>query len=115
MQYELRPAVEADREFCFRLNEACFRSRIEQIRGWDEAAEGLDSAAQFRVGAASIIVVDGRSVGHVAIEEHQDDVELRMLLIAPDARRRGIGSSLVRAAVERACAKQIPAALWVTD
>ena len=115
MDYELRPAVESDREFCFRLNEACFRARIEQIRGWNEAAERRDAAAQFRAGSDSIVLVDGRAVGHVAIEEHHDRVELRMLLLAPDAQRRGIGSSLIRGVIERARARQLPMILWVTD
>jgi hypothetical protein len=45
---ELGPASEADREFCFRLNEACFRQRIEEIRGWDEVVERPDATSQFR-------------------------------------------------------------------
>jgi hypothetical protein len=94
MDYELRSATAADQEFCFRLNEACFRERIEAIRGWNEAAERADCASQFRAGSDSIVIAQGRPVGHLAIEEHSDRVELRMLL-APDVQSRGIGSSLV--------------------
>ena len=115
MDYELRPASEADQEFCFRLNEACFRERIERVRGWNEAAERLDCAAQFHPGSDSIILVHGRAIGHLAIDRHDDHVELRMLLLAPDFHRHGIGSSLLRTIVDLARATRVPATLWVTE
>ncbi len=115
MEYELRPATETDREFCFRLNEACFRLRIERIRGWHEERERADCASQFRAGSDQIVLVGGQPVGHVAIEEHSEYVELRMLLLTPDTQGKGIGSSLVQKATTLASMKRLPAAVWVTD
>jgi ribosomal protein S18 acetylase RimI-like enzyme len=115
MKYELRPATDADREFCFRLNEACFRERIEQIGGWDEAAERIDCASQFRVDSDSIVMVQGREAGHLAIEDHADRIEVRMLLLAPEVQCRGIGSAILRMVVERARGRGVPATLWVTE
>ena len=60
-------------------------------------------------------MLDGVSVGHFAIEEHADRIELRMMLLAPHAQGRGIGSSLMRKIMERANSRGLPVALWVTD
>jgi ribosomal protein S18 acetylase RimI-like enzyme len=60
-------------------------------------------------------VLEGVSVGHLAVEEHADRIELRMMLLAPHAQGRGIGSSLMRKVMERAKSRRLPVALWVTD
>src|SRR5579862_9735377 len=95
-QLRLRTATEEDQEFCFRLNEACFRSQIEMMRGWDEARERADAAAQFRPGADFIVLIGGRPVGHFAVEARTDCIELRMLALAPSIQGKGIGTSLLR-------------------
>lgn len=102
-------------EFCFRLNEACFRARIEAIRGWNEVSERAQAAAQFRPGEDFIVIVNGDSAGHFAVEEHRDFTELRMLVLAPNMQGQGIGASLVRRAIDQARSRHVPAVLWVTD
>jgi GNAT superfamily N-acetyltransferase len=103
--YELRTAVDTDKEFCFRLNEISFRSRIEAIRGWDESRERLDCAAQFNPVTDRILVLDGAAVGHFAVVERSDCLDIRMLLLRPQAQNCGIGSALVQAVLRRAESK----------
>jgi GNAT superfamily N-acetyltransferase len=58
-------------------------------------------------------VLEGVSAGHLAIEEHSDRIEVRMMLLAPHAQGRGIGSLLMRNVMERANSRGLPVTLWV--
>ncbi len=95
--YELRPATVADFDFCFRLNERNMRPFVERLRVWGEATERAAFAGQFRAGRDAIVVVDGRDVGHLGVDDAGDGpVVLRMIALAPEVQRRGIGAAIVR-------------------
>jgi hypothetical protein len=55
-RYELRPATADDLEFACRLNEANMRGYVEQLRGWDAAAERAEMQKRLASGAYQIVL-----------------------------------------------------------
>jgi GNAT superfamily N-acetyltransferase len=79
--------------------------------GWDETfvqmveaiATDFDAGHDPRYERSWIAEVDGKRTGSVFLVRHADDVgQLRLLLVEPDARGRGIGSRLVSECIEHA-------------
>jgi ribosomal protein S18 acetylase RimI-like enzyme len=115
--YTLRPSTPADFEFCYRLNECNMRALVERLRGWDEAAERASFATQFRAGTDAIVVVGGRDVGYLGVDE--DDgagrTLLSMIALAPEIQRRGIGTAIIRDVLRDAHAAGRDVVLRVTE
>ncbi|WP_420753940.1 GNAT family N-acetyltransferase [Rhodococcus sp. O3] len=70
-----------------------------------------DTATRDAQGEVVVAVADGEIVGSLTLAEpksrladiaEEDELELRMLAVAPAARRRGVGSALVRHALDTA-------------
>src|SRR6266481_5596944 len=115
MPYTLRQANPEDFELCYRLNEASFRTLIEEVRGWDDAAERAAMHDQFRPNLDAIIQLEGRDVGHFGVVEHSDHVELRMIALLPEVQRRGVGTAVIRDLLRDARLRNKPVCLSVTE
>ncbi|WP_068156702.1 GNAT family N-acetyltransferase [Rhodococcus phenolicus] len=70
-----------------------------------------DTATRDAQGEVVVAVADGEIVGSLTLAEpmsrladiaEKDELELRMLAVAPEARRRGVGSALVRHGLDAA-------------
>jgi len=89
MRLELRPAGEADRDFCEALtrgNMAAYR----EARGiaWEPAR----FAASWTVFERQLLVADGRIAGVLMLLQRGDALEIRDLQLLPGCRGQGIGT-----------------------
>lgn len=96
MRYTLRQATEDDYDFLYRLHAATIREAVEATFGpWDEAFQQADFAENFEPDACQIIVVEGRDVGVLKVEEREGHVFLALIEIAPDFQNKGLGSQVI--------------------
>ena len=113
MSFELRPAVEADYGYLWRVASTTMRGYVEAIWGWDEDWQEQRFRAKFKAPRWQIIAVEGREVGGVSVGRNASSVSLDYLYLLPDFQRRGIGSAVVRGLVAEARTLGVPLTLDV--
>jgi ribosomal protein S18 acetylase RimI-like enzyme len=119
----LRPATEDDRDFLLALYKS---SRGDDLRGlgWEE--ERIDEFLEMQYEAHQtfltndhpnlqdqIVLVDGVSVGHLAVEQRAEEIRLVDVSLAPEHRQRGTGTLLIQELQAQAAAAQRPLRLQV--
>lgn len=111
---QLREATTADAEFIYELVEKTMRAYVEEL--WGSFSEGYNRkniAETISSRTYSIITLDGRDIGALAIERHDTHIQLTQLYILPSHQNRGIGTYLVRTLIEEAKASRKPLRLRV--
>jgi ribosomal protein S18 acetylase RimI-like enzyme len=104
-----RPATDADREFARQVHHQAYRDVIEQQFGpWCEEDQDRFFAGDWRDAQFEIILADGQPCGYACIEDRDEDLHVRELVILPAYQNRGIGSTLLREVVERARQRRVP-------
>lgn len=98
----LRPAIEADSEFCYQLHRAAARGYVQAIWGWDEATQRTFHHRSFRPVRTRIIAVDGRDIGSISIEHTSTETYLGRIEIHPDYQGQGTGTQLIRRLLDEA-------------
>ena len=107
-----RPATSADTEWARRVHHAATRAVVErQFGGWEETQQDRFFEDDWAGGEFDVIEWDGVPCGYVCIEERPDDVHVRELDIDPAFQGRGIGTTVIRDAVERGRARGVPVVL----
>jgi ribosomal protein S18 acetylase RimI-like enzyme len=96
MDIELRPATDADREFCFALHEATMREYVAAIWGWDRLVQRDYFAKGWDPSITRIVMRHGQSIGILKVEEQDDARYIGLIEIHPDHQGSGIGALLVR-------------------
>ncbi|MDQ6831606.1 MAG: GNAT family N-acetyltransferase [Gemmatimonadota bacterium] len=92
-----RAATRDDEDFMRRLHHSAYRHVVEQQFGaWNESQQDSFFADSFSVHPHEIILADGEPVGYCAIEEREDDIHLRELVVEPGAQGRGVGTHILR-------------------
>lgn len=95
MRYTLRQAVESDIEPMMRIGHEGVRQYLEQLWGWNQADQERRFREDFDPARISIVVIDGRDVGYLDIENHDDHVFLAGIYLDREYRCRGLGSALI--------------------
>lgn len=95
-EVKLRAASEADFDFIYQLRRATMKEYVEATWGWDEAFQQERFSRSFYPATSQIIVVDGRDVGELALEEKDDELFLSDIYILPACQNRGLGTALLR-------------------
>lgn len=114
VEYRLRPATEADREFFYELNRATMRDYVVATWGaWDEDFQRRYFDEHFVTGGTDIVEIDGRPIGIRRVEQRSDAMFLAEIQITPDWQGRGIGSALVREVLTDAEQRGLPLTLQV--
>jgi GNAT superfamily N-acetyltransferase len=107
-----RPATPADTPWARGVHHAAIRETVERQFGvWDEAQQDRFFANDWNGGAFEIIEFEGVPCGYVCIEIRPDDVHVRELDIDPAFQRRGIGTAVLRSAIEVARQRSLPVVL----
>lgn len=108
-----RRAVEQDRAFFWALRRDALRAYSEPIFGWDDDVQRANADHDFGFQPLEILEIEGRRVGYLCVIEHEDHDFLDEIALIASARGRGLGASLIRAALEGARARGVPLRLSV--
>jgi ribosomal protein S18 acetylase RimI-like enzyme len=96
---DLRPATDADRDFCFALHEATLREYVAAIWGWDDAAQREYFDRGWDPSITHIVTLDGADIGVLKVEEQAEITYLGLIEIHPDHQGGGVGARLVQGLV----------------
>lgn len=108
--FQLRPAVDADREFIWSLRVATMKQLIAEAYGWDESVQ-RGYADESLTG--QIVLVEGRPVGVITLKDWADEIHLAWVALTPEVRRRGLGRALITWAQAHAAGQGKPLTLQV--
>ena len=86
---------------------------ITEIWGWDREWQENDFKKHFHPENITLIKEGSRVIGYSQIEDQGDQLYIRMLLLAPNRQREGIGSQLLHGVIEKAKAQSKAIALQV--
>jgi ribosomal protein S18 acetylase RimI-like enzyme len=111
MEFILRPATVNDIEFIYELRAKTMKPFFEGTLGWNEAKEHEKAADELT--NAEIIIVEQKRVGVIKVIPRSDELHLHQMQILPEFQKKGIGSELVRQAIERSEKSRLPITLFV--
>jgi len=111
--YTLRPATPEDFEFMRRVGHEGLRPYIEPATGWDEAFHTARFRERFAPGRQQVIQAGGRDAGYLDLVEDNDGVTVEGIYLDAPFRNRGLGTAILRQALERAEAGNKPVRLRV--
>lgn len=98
----LRPAVIEDIEVIAELRAAVMRPDLERLGRYDEHRVRQRFRDSFSAQHTSIIVVDGELAGCITIRPAEGRLWLEHFYLAPRLQGRGLGSAVLRTALEEA-------------
>ena len=113
MEYRLRQATDEDYEFLYNLNVTTLRDAVEAMWGWDEAFQRRHFDSHFDPASRQIIVLAGRDVGVLVVEERPGETFLALIEVAPAYQNQGLGTRVVRDVLARAHGRGRPVTLTV--
>ncbi len=89
------------------------KEHIMNIWGWDQKWQEDDFLKHFDPRNITIVREENTVIGYSQIEDQGNQLYIRMLLLQPDRQRKGIGSHLLNAAIEKAKTQSKSLALQV--
>ncbi len=112
-QLSFQQATKSDRTAIFDLYCQVMKGFIIEIWGWDEEWQENDFIKHFCPGNITVVWEENKAIGYSQIEDQGDQLYIRMLLLLPSHRSKGIGSRLLNAVIEKAKAQSKNIALQV--
>ena len=106
--FEIREASSGDYEWLFDLHVALFKSRIEQIWGWDEVWQRGNFALEWNSCRARVIESAGRLVGSVLTKQEPDHLYLLSIGLMDGFQGKGIGGEVMEALQNEAFELSLP-------
>lgn len=98
----MRPATDADDDFCFRLNLATMREYVEPIYGWDLDVQHRQHVGWFNADRLSIIEDDdGTAIGVVDVSDESDHLYVSRVEILPEVQGHGVGTAVMEALISQ--------------
>lgn len=110
MDFDLRPATDADRAFIWALRLATMRPLIEPLEGWDE--EQQRSYADESL-AGRVVLIAAERVGVLTIRDCGHELHLTWIAVIPARQSAGLGTALLRLAQVEATEAGLPLTLRV--
>ena len=99
---EVVPAEESLREFSYQVKKAAEGDYITEIFGWDEAEQRAFHKRDWEQKRPMIISLNNKPIGTIYIAENEDCVEVGQFFILPEYQNNGIGTHVLRQALDRA-------------
>ena len=109
----LRAATESDRDFFYSVRRDGLREYAEAHWPWDDVEQRREADRDFDELPVEIIELDGVAVGYLVVLHETDHDFLDEIALTPSAQRGGIGTALVRAAMDAAARRGVPLHLSV--
>jgi ribosomal protein S18 acetylase RimI-like enzyme len=104
----LRPATNADSQFCFAVHEAAMGPVVEAVFGaWDHDLQRVFHKRWFDPNRVQIIEVGEMPIGILDLHYLRDHVYLARIEVLPEWQGRGIGSSVVADVVASAASVRL--------
>jgi ribosomal protein S18 acetylase RimI-like enzyme len=113
MMYALRTATPDDYTFLYDEHVATMKLYVTQIWGWDEQLQAERFRQHFDPTHQRIVVVDGRQIGALEVEERPLELFLANLRIAPQFQGQGWGTRILRDLLQQARNAGAPLTLQV--
>lgn len=112
MEVTKRPALDSDTDFARDVHHQAYRAVVEQQFGpWVEAEQGRYFERGWADAVFEIVLCDGVPCGYVCVEDRDDDIHVRELVLLPEYQGRGIGSAILRGVLARARGRDVPVRL----
>jgi ribosomal protein S18 acetylase RimI-like enzyme len=112
--FDLRNATPEDVDLSYRITEEAMRDYVLATWGaWSEPDQRERHRAGFTPVNHQIVLVSGKAVGLVAIEECVDHISLLKLYLRRSARDKGLGSAVLGSILVAADEKSLPVRLHV--
>ncbi len=96
VEWRLRPAKEADRDFLFDLHRRAMRDYVELLWGWDEVAQQRLFDERFVSLQYQVIQADGEDIGVLQLRDRPGEVVLDLIELLPAWQGKGIGTAIIR-------------------
>jgi GNAT superfamily N-acetyltransferase len=93
--YDLRPAMESEKDRIFESYRVTVGSYIAKAWGWDESFQRENFWKHHPFKEFNVIQVESRFGGGLHLEEDESDVYIRMIFLLPEFQGFGIGSRLI--------------------
>jgi GNAT superfamily N-acetyltransferase len=104
-----RPASEADTDFARDVHHQAYRDVVTRQYGrWELVEQDQFFARAWDPASYEIIQCDGQPCGYTSIDDRDDAIIVRELVLLPAFQRRGIGSAILRETIGRARGRSIP-------
>ncbi|MEM9908317.1 MAG: GNAT family N-acetyltransferase [Cyanobacteria bacterium P01_D01_bin.44] len=104
MNYETRPATEADYPFCYELTKQnMFDLFTRHWGGWVSSAFRND----FNAKNTEIITLDGQRVGYFSLKENDNEFHLDNIQLSPNLHGKGIGTAILENILHNKASKPI--------
>ena len=100
MTYTYRAAHTGEHDIIFDLYRLVMRDLITAIWGWNESWQADDFAAYFNAKSITLVHHETTLVAYSQIENSPDRLFIRMILVHPQHQGQGIGTQLLRTAIE---------------
>ncbi|MEK8035071.1 GNAT family N-acetyltransferase [Ideonella sp. DXS29W] len=111
MKVTLRPAEQADFDFCFHAKRDAIRPHIASRWGWDEDFQLRFHRQRWSEKPWFIIVAEAQAVGTVSIQWSDTHLQFGEFYLLGAFQRRGIGTRVLQSVLQEADAKRLPAKL----
>ena len=116
-RYDTRAASATDHDDVFALVLATSREYVTQTWGWSDAVQQAvleDFERWFNPPATGqIIQAQGRAVGYLKVVEHEAELRLEMIMLAPEMHGHGLGGAILDDVLAAASARRLPVVLQV--
>jgi ribosomal protein S18 acetylase RimI-like enzyme len=113
VDYTLRQATLADRDYLFNLHRATMREYVDATWGWNDEWQRDYFDKKFDPDVSQIIRVFDQYAGVLVTEDRPEELYLALIEVAPSYQNQGIGTTIVQDLQAQAAAQHKPVALHV--
>lgn len=113
IRYQLRPATPTDYNFLYHLHITTIKPYVAATWGWDDTTQANFFRQKFDPTTRQIILLDGRPIGVLSLQEQPTETFLALIEILPDYQGQGIGTAVIKDVIHTAHQHNRPVTLHV--